>query len=956
MKRFLSRALSVLLAALLLVGVLPASALAVTSDQKAVAAGDITIDEDPADGYEGDYVVIYNPSTSAADVCSTGTMTGLIKTEIDANVAPGMQDRDSLYRIDVDEQMAERAKRATGVSSPEDLPSRKDDGSSDFKVGDTRVFKIYAPYSPTGSGDVRFKCLYVGEHCYIWTPTSLARDVYPLDTLGDDLAAQVAAEFDSKFDLMQSSFGDHINMGTDGKLHMLYYNIDEGWEPGQGYMAGFFYAADLYYNELPMLNIDTYPGVIYPDYYGEGKDWIRIDSTFNTMVHEYQHLINFSNTYGMPTWLNECFSAAAEEICYPGSSVVSRIQSWENYFCSSDEDWLNPPAEFEYQPDFNLHNGYSLYGWDNGLNDILALYSQVSFFAQYLFTRFGNTIYQQISGQFDGDCVSAISAATGVDCSQLAKEFRIAVTANAAQDQYGGIYGFKAQEGYDPSKYNNVQNPWDLLSPIVFTGVSCDIKGGGAITVKPVDGVYVPPADADPDLLYIGIKLPQRVEYTVSFSVCGSAADSVTVRENNRVKLPSSVGTKVEGWRFAGWTREPVAQTAEVPSYYEPGALFAVTEDVTFYALYTHGADSDALYSTEPPILHTPVLVPAAEPGCTKAGNAAYYRCAECGKCFSDESCETEITEESAVIPAAGHTPGEPVKENAVAPTCTEAGSYDAVIRCAVCGEELSCEREEIAALGHDWNEPEYVWADDYGTVTATRTCKADAGHVETETVGTTSAVTKEATFYEEGEIVYTATFENAAFAVQTRAVATPKLEKPDNPFADVAESDYFCDAVLWAYNSGVTTGLDATHFGPYATCTRGQIVTFLWRALGEPAPTITKNPFVDVNESDYYYKAVLWAYEKGVTTGTDATHFAPNAYCKREHAVAFLYRAAGSPEYTNKNNPFVDVPAGAYYYDAVLWAVEKNITKGMDATHFGPSNSCQRCQIVTFLYRFMNP
>ena len=176
------------------------------------------------------------------------------------------------------------------------------------------------------------------------------------------------------------------------------------------------------------------------------------------------------------------------------------------------------------------------------------------------------------------------------------------------------------------------------------------------------------------------------------------------------------------------------------------------------------------------------------------------------------------------------------------------------------------------------------------------------------------------------------------------------------NPFVDVAKTDYFYDAVLWAFNSGVTTGLDATHFGPYATCTRGQIVTFLWRALGEPAPMITENPFVDVKESDYYYKAVLWAYENGVTTGTDETHFAPGAFCKREHAVAFLYRAAHKPEYTTSTNPFVDVPAGAYYYDAVLWAVEKNITKGIDATHFGPSNSCQRCQIVTFLYRFMNP
>ncbi|MBQ6431864.1 MAG: S-layer homology domain-containing protein, partial [Oscillospiraceae bacterium] len=315
-------------------------------------------------------------------------------------------------------------------------------------------------------------------------------------------------------------------------------------------------------------------------------------------------------------------------------------------------------------------------------------------------------------------------------------------------------------------------------------------------------------------------------------------------------------------------------------------------------------------------------------------------------------------TKTVADVELADHTPGAPVKENETAPTCTEIGGYDSVVYCSVCGAELSREHTDLEATGHDWNEPTYVWAEDNGSVTATRVCKRDASHIETEKGNTTSEVTKVATYEEEGEITYTATFANPVFAVQTKKVATPKLVKPDlsNPFTDVKDSDYFYDAVLWAFNNGVTTGLDDTHFGPYATCTRGQIVTFLWRALGEPAPTITKNPFVDVKESDYYYKAVLWAYENGVTTGTDATHFAPGDFCKREHAVAFLYRAAGKPAYTNKTNPFTDVSSSAYYYDAVLWAVEKNITKGIDATHFGPSNSCQRCQIVTFLYRFMNP
>ena len=225
------------------------------------------------------------------------------------------------------------------------------------------------------------------------------------------------------------------------------------------------------------------------------------------MVHEYQHLINYSHTSGMSSWLNECFSAAAEEICYPGSSVVSRIQSWEDYSYSDNNDWLNPPKEFEYNSDFNLHNGYSMYTWNNNLSDILVLYAQVSLFAQYLYTRFGNTIYKQISNKYSSSEVTAITNATGVNCADIVRDFRVAVTANAAQDQYSGVYGFKVQNGYNPAKYHDVQSPYDLLSPVIFTGMSCNIKGGGAITVKPVNGVYNPPSGANSNLKYIGIKI-----------------------------------------------------------------------------------------------------------------------------------------------------------------------------------------------------------------------------------------------------------------------------------------------------------------------------------------------------------------------------------------------------------------------------------------------------------------
>ncbi|MBQ2200928.1 MAG: InlB B-repeat-containing protein, partial [Clostridia bacterium] len=494
----------------------------------------IIIDDDPTDGYEGDYVVIYNPSTTASNSLSTGNLTGLIETTVEPSIVPNPDMHElpeselPIWKLDIDSQL-EKPKE----------PYKRDPSlmkASSFSVGDTKTFEILGQYSPTGSDSIEFECLYVGEHCYIWTPVSSANNTYPLDEIDSTYAKMAADEFDSKFDLMQSSFGDHENGDGDGKLHMLYYNIDEGWNGSGGYVAGFFYAYDLYYNNLPILNIDTYPGVYYKNP-NSGNVYKRMDDTYNTMVHEYQHLINYSNTSSMDTWLNECFSAAAEEICYPGSSVVDRIQSWENYYYSSNNDWLNPPAEFEYQSSFQLHNGYSMYNWSNSISDVLALYAQVSFFAQYLFTRFGNSIYRQISNAYTSSEVNAITSATGVSCAELVKAFRVAVTANAAQDQYGGIYGFKAQNGYDPSQYNNVQNPWDLLSPIVFTGNAAAIKGGGAITVKPIDGVFNPPSDAGENLQYIGIKLASP--YTVTAISNNETWGTVSVEDTKITCVPA---------------------------------------------------------------------------------------------------------------------------------------------------------------------------------------------------------------------------------------------------------------------------------------------------------------------------------------------------------------------------------------------------------------------------------
>ncbi len=171
-------------------------------------------------------------------------------------------------------------------------------------------------------------------------------------------------------------------------------------------------------------------------------------------------------------------------------------------------------------------------------------------------------------------------------------------------------------------------------------------------------------------------------------------------------------------------------------------------------------------------------------------------------------------------------------------------------------------------------------------------------------------------------------------------------------PFTDVPGDKYYYEPVMWAYTNGITTGTTATTFAPNKDCTRGQIVTFLWRAAGKPEPTTTNNPFTDVEADDFYYKAVLWAVEEGITTGATATTFNPKGDCNRAQVVTFMYRAAGSPAITGTDNPFEDVPSDKYYHDAVLWAVENGITTGASATKFAPNNTCTRGQIVTFLYR----
>ena len=181
--------------------------------------------------------------------------------------------------------------------------------------------------------------------------------------------------------------------------------------------------------------------------------------------------------------------------------------------------------------------------------------------------------------------------------------------------------------------------------------------------------------------------------------------------------------------------------------------------------------------------------------------------------------------------------------------------------------------------------------------------------------------------------------------------VCTVCGETQINPFVDVPTDSFYIDPVMWAVEEGVTAGTSGTTFSPDEACVRAQAVTFLWRAAGCPEPVSNVNPFTDVKETDFYYKAVLWAVEQGITNGVDATRFGPLLKCNRAQIVTFLWRAEGSPTVEGEA-PFTDVVSGSFYGQAVLWAAENGIASGLTATTFGPNVICNRAQIVTFLYR----
>ena len=192
------------------------------------------------------------------------------------------------------------------------------------------------------------------------------------------------------------------------------------------------------------------------------------------------------------------------------------------------------------------------------------------------------------------------------------------------------------------------------------------------------------------------------------------------------------------------------------------------------------------------------------------------------------------------------------------------------------------------------------------------------------------------------------------SFEMPASKVSVEAVYVWENPFVDVAEGTFYIDAVEWALKNGITEGTGEDTFSPVASCTRAQMVTFLWRAAGSPEPASADCQFADMDMNSYYGKAVLWAVENGITNGTTGATFSPDMECSRAQMAAFLCRMADG-EAVSDESTFVDVKADAYYAESVQWAVENGITEGIGEGKYSPDAVCTRGQMVTFLYRYYN-
>nr|DAW24404.1 MAG TPA: S-layer homology domain [Caudoviricetes sp.] len=405
-------------------------------------------------------------------------------------------------------------------------------------------------------------------------------------------------------------------------------------------------------------------------------------------------------------------------------------------------------------------------------------------------------------------------------------------------------------------------------------------------------------------------------------------------------------------------------------------------------------------------------LVKGTPKTCTEDGTIDYYRCKKCGNMYKDERASILITKDDLVDKCTGHDlhPGTDLvgsisQDNLKLLAKTIGLSTPQIVQmirdgtfdldhiigmikikdidhcsddtyhwlgCQRCGKTLEDLRDELNSAGFEINEKWYELsrktAHTGGTATCTEKAVCDECGDAYGELGAHryDAVVTAPTCTQNGYTKHTCSSCKDSYT-DNETVKTGHIIKYgvcekcnmrfSNPFYDVNGTDWFYSAVMWAYYNTpqVTNGKDESHFAPKASCTRAQVVTFLWRAAGRPEPSGSVKQFSDVpknNSYAYCYDAILWAVENGITKGTDATHFSPNATVTRAQFVTFLWRYAGEPAPKNMSCGFNDVDANAFYYKAVLWAVENGVTTGKTATQFAPGATCTRCEVAAFMFR----
>ena len=546
----------------------------------------------------------------------------------------------------------------------------------------------------------------------------------------------------------------------------------------------------------------------------------------------------------------------------------------------------------------------------------------------------------------------SIRIATLEEANKLSNEVVAILTDGNENTQY---YGFNPASGYTALK-NNPAVVWaDGLLPGTTYTVSFNANGGsGEMTpVSGVSGSYTLPENgftapegkqfkgwarsADGEVLTAPIEVTAditlyaiwedipAVTHTVSFNANGGSGSMADVTEvSGTYTLPACTFTAPAGKQFKGWATS--ASGAVIA-----GTSIEVTANTTLYAVWedipavTYTVSFDANGGSGSMADVTGISGTYTLPACTFT--------APTGKQFKGWATSASgAVIAGTTIEVTANTTLYAIWRNISSGGTGSGGgvtTYSITVKDAKNGDVTASHKS--AAKG----------------ATVTLTVTPDKGYV-LDTLTVLDGKDKEIKLTEKNG-KYTFTMPASKVTVEAMFKASAPTGK--NPFIDVPAGSYYEDAVIWAVDKGITTGTSATTFNPNGICTRAQAVTFLWRAAGSPAAKSGAMPFADVKAGSYYYDAVLWAVEQGITKGTSDTMFSPDATCTRAQIVTFLWRANGSPV-ASGNSAFTDVAADAYYAAAVTWAEKNGVTGGIGGGLFGSGNDCTRAQIVTFLYR----